>query len=107
MLKIPQFLFWSVLALMIAAFIYLVAIISWATVTDYKPKEITAIKFDNEKQPDRLKNSVFTFLNWHIGYAGLRDEMGQITLSNCVPEITRRYSYFSAYSWPKRLFMLD
>lgn len=34
-------------------------------------------------------------------------EMGQINLSKYQPESSQRYSYFSAYAWPKRLFMLD
>lgn len=34
-------------------------------------------------------------------------EMGQISLSKYHPESSQRYSFFSAYSWPKRLFMLD
>ena len=34
-------------------------------------------------------------------------EMGQMILSKYQPESSQRYSYFSAYSWPKRLFMLD
>lgn len=34
-------------------------------------------------------------------------EMGQMTLSKYQPIASQRYSYHSAYSWPKRLFMLD
>ncbi len=34
-------------------------------------------------------------------------EMGQINLSKYQPESSQRYSFFSAYAWPKRLFMLD
>jgi len=34
-------------------------------------------------------------------------EMGQMNLSKYQPENTTRHSYHSAYSWPKRLFMLD
>lgn len=34
-------------------------------------------------------------------------EMGQVSLTRYLPELSQRYSYFSAYSWPKRLFMLD
>ena len=34
-------------------------------------------------------------------------EMGQMILSKYAPENAQRYSYFSAYAWPKRLFMLD
>ncbi len=33
--------------------------------------------------------------------------MGQMTLSRFSPEDSRRYSYFSEYKWPMRLFMLD
>ena len=36
-----------------------------------------------------------------------RIEMGQMTLSEYSPAISRRHSYASEYSWPKRLFMLD
>ncbi len=34
-------------------------------------------------------------------------EMGQMTLSRYQPAEAFRYSYFSKYPWPKRLFMLD
>lgn len=34
-------------------------------------------------------------------------EMGQMNLSRYSPENAQRYSYFSSYAWPKRLFMLD
>ncbi|MBT6004869.1 MAG: hypothetical protein HOG79_04045, partial [Prolixibacteraceae bacterium] len=34
-------------------------------------------------------------------------EMGQLNLSKYKPESSQRYSFFSAYAWPKRLFMLD
>lgn len=34
-------------------------------------------------------------------------EMGQMNLSKYQPESSQRFSFFSAYSWPKRLFMLD
>lgn len=34
-------------------------------------------------------------------------EMGQMTLSKQQPALSERHSYFSAYSWPKKLFMLD
>ncbi len=34
-------------------------------------------------------------------------EMGQMNLSKDQPVLSQRYSYFSAYAWPKRLFMLD
>lgn len=34
-------------------------------------------------------------------------EMGQMNLSKYQPESSQRYSFFSAYAWPKRLFMLD
>lgn len=34
-------------------------------------------------------------------------EMGQMILSKYQPQEALRYSYFSKYSWPKRLFMLD
>lgn len=34
-------------------------------------------------------------------------EMGQMNLSKYQPISSQRYSYFSAYAWPKRLFMLD
>jgi len=34
-------------------------------------------------------------------------EMGQVNLTKFQPESSQRYSFFSAYAWPKRLFMLD
>ena len=34
-------------------------------------------------------------------------EMGQMSLSKFNPVSSKRYSFFSAYVWPKRLFMLD
>ncbi len=34
-------------------------------------------------------------------------EMGQATFSEYFPISSQRYSYYSAYAWPKRLFMLD
>jgi endonuclease/exonuclease/phosphatase family metal-dependent hydrolase len=34
-------------------------------------------------------------------------EMGQMNLSKASPVSSQRYSYYSAYSWPMRLFMLD
>lgn len=34
-------------------------------------------------------------------------EMGQMNLSKVKPGSSQRYSYFSEYAWPKRLFMLD
>ncbi len=34
-------------------------------------------------------------------------EMGQMNLSKYRPVSSQRYSYFSEYAWPKRLFMLD
>ena len=34
-------------------------------------------------------------------------EIGQMNLSKNQPESSQRYSFFSAYAWPKRLFMLD
>lgn len=34
-------------------------------------------------------------------------EMGQMNLSKYQPDHATRHSYYSAYSWPKRLFMLD
>ncbi len=34
-------------------------------------------------------------------------EMGQMILSRFQPETAQRFSYFSKYAWPKRLFMLD
>ena len=36
-----------------------------------------------------------------------RVEMGQMNLSSFNPVQSKRYSFFSAYSWPMRLFMLD
>ncbi len=36
-----------------------------------------------------------------------RVEMGQTIFSKYKPISSERYSYYSAYSWPKRLFMLD
>lgn len=34
-------------------------------------------------------------------------KMGQLTLSDCMPGSSHRYSYNSSFSWPKKLFMLD
>ena len=36
-----------------------------------------------------------------------RVEMGQINMSKVRPVSSQRHSFYAAYSWPKRLFMLD
>lgn len=53
-------------------------------------------------------------LNYKVKYVPLpflnplgKIEMGQMNLSKFEPASSQRVSYYSAYSWPKHLFMLD
>ena len=66
-----------------------------------------------------IRNAMPTFatsfgINYNVQFVPLpffnplgKIEMGQMTLSKYQPVESQRYSYHSAYSWPKRLFMLD
>ena len=188
----------SVFYLVVLVVLYFVVIITWATITDYRPDSITKLDIKGNARIDAIADSVITFLSWNIGYGGLGAEMdffydggesvrptpvqvkkyttgfirfiqsvdsldfiilqevekksartghqdetemvrnampsyassfginynvqfvplpflnplgkvkmGQMVLSKYQPAESQRYSYHSAYAWPKRLFMLD
>ncbi len=189
---------WILVTALFFAALYLAVIIVIATITDYKPEEITRLELNKDSNPEILSDSTFTFISWNIGFCGLgaemdffydggkmvrptkplvekytagvlnylqsvdsvdfvflqevdknsartggqneiemirtalpdcvssfgtnykvsfvplpftnplgKVEMGQMNLSKKQPVSSERYSYFSAYAWPKRLFMLD
>lgn len=198
MKKITRFIFRLATVLIVLIVIYLSGIILLGTIYDYKPEDVTDLNISGNGFGEQISDSVFTFLSWNIGYAGLgaemdffydggemvhptkervekytggilnflksndsidfillqevdknsartgkqderelikntlssysysfglnykvffvplpftnplgKVEMGQMNFSGYKPLDSKRYSFFSAYAWPKRLFMLD
>jgi endonuclease/exonuclease/phosphatase family metal-dependent hydrolase len=72
-----------------------------------------------QNEIERIKNTLNTYsfsfgLNYKVFFVPLpftnplgKVEMGQMNLSGYKSMDSKRYSFFSAYAWPKRLFMLD
>lgn len=59
-------------ALSFALFLlYVIICLLHGTMTDYQPQEIIELEIKEGNQPDTIKNSPLSFLNWNIGYAGL------------------------------------
>ncbi|PIF05330.1 MAG: endonuclease [Draconibacterium sp.] len=186
------------IGLIILIALYLLTVIVFATLTDYRPAPVTPIEVEGNAEESVIQDSTITFLTWNIGYCGLGEEMdffydggknihpkpellgkytrgilnflatadsidffllqeidkrsrrskfqdetemvrsslpgkaacfgtnykvqfvpipllhplgkiemGQMTLSEYQPITATRHAYYSAYEWPKRLFMLD
>ncbi|MEX2588931.1 MAG: endonuclease/exonuclease/phosphatase family protein [Chitinophagales bacterium] len=53
--------------------LYIGGTIIYATITDYRPKEIIELPLRNSNYQNP-RDSIFTFLSWNIGYAGLGAE---------------------------------
>ena len=69
------------------------------------------VKLIHKKLPDY---SASFGINYKVRFVPLpflnplgRVEMGQLNLTRFYQDNAARYSYYSAYSWPKHLFMLD
>lgn len=73
MSKLVKRLFKLLLLSLFLYALYIGATILYASITDYKPKEITELPIEksNYKNPH---DSVFTFMTWNIGYGGLGAE---------------------------------
>lgn len=50
--------------------LYVISIIIFGTITDFKPKEIIELNIENEK-PNILNDSIIQILSWNIGYSSL------------------------------------
>jgi endonuclease/exonuclease/phosphatase family metal-dependent hydrolase len=59
----------------VVVILYLSVIIGIATVTDYKPEEISELEIRNGSRNKQISDSTFTFLSWNVGYFGLGAEM--------------------------------
>jgi hypothetical protein len=59
----------------VVVILYLSVIIGIATVTDYKPEEISELEIRNGSRKKQISDSTFTFLSWNVGYFGLGAEM--------------------------------
>ncbi len=72
-----------------------------------------------QDETEMIRNAMSSYatsvgINYNVQFVPLpfsnplgKIEMGQLILSKYKPIESQRYSYHSAYAWPKRLFMLD
>lgn len=67
LLKIP-------LILVALAALYVIGVIIFATLTDWKPEEKITIETTGKGNKNNITDSVFTIYNWNIGYCGLGAE---------------------------------
>ena len=75
MKKFIRLFFRIAIILLLIVALYLGSIIGLGTVTDYRPHEISELEINGARNTTKVEDSVFTFLSWNIGFAGLGAEM--------------------------------
>lgn len=62
---------WIILIPILLYALYVVAVIGYGTINDFKPQEITTITTENNKTISVADSAKLSFMIWNIGYSGL------------------------------------
>lgn len=70
----PMKIFWLLLIPILAYGLYVVVVLAYGTINDFQPEEQIEVNVANNTELIANDSSVFSFLIWNIGYAGLGNE---------------------------------
>lgn len=65
---------WIILIPILLYALYVVAVLGFGTLNDYKPQEVTALNTENNKTESVQDSARLSFMIWNIGYSGLGDK---------------------------------
>lgn len=68
--KVMKFIWWALIPVLLYA-LYVVVVIAYGSLNEYKPEELISIDTQQNKTIIASDSSTFSFLIWNIGYAGL------------------------------------
>ena len=73
-MKVVKTIFKLLMLLMGIALLYIIAILSHGTWTDYQPETSIPLKADQQSQESIINDSVVSFVIWNVGFGGLGAE---------------------------------